>query len=177
MRVIETLAARTDYLGNSTTRNIIGGDLNFPYADWNGNAECNSGNQAFVYRLVWENGYTQVVDSPTRGDALLDVCLVRPESSFTSCSTVEGISDHCGALSEVEWEGTCCEPQVERLGPVCHKTNVLGLQTFLRDKFAIWAGSDRRVEEIRNNLRNVIFGSIERFVPHKILKKNSDPEY
>jgi hypothetical protein len=67
MRVIERLAARTDYLGNSTKRSIIGGDLNLPYADWNGNAECNSGYQAFVNRLVWENGYTQVVDSPTRG--------------------------------------------------------------------------------------------------------------
>jgi hypothetical protein len=55
MRVIETLAARTDYLGNSTKRNIIGGDLNLPYADWNGNAERNNGNQALVNRLVWEN--------------------------------------------------------------------------------------------------------------------------
>jgi hypothetical protein len=55
--------------------------INLPYAEWNGNAECTSGSQAFVNRLVWENGYTQVVDSPTRGDALLDVYLVRPEGS------------------------------------------------------------------------------------------------
>jgi hypothetical protein len=79
-------------------------------------------------RLVWENGYTQVVDSPTRGDALLDVYLVRPESLITSCSTVQVISDHCGVLLEVEWEENCCEPQVERLFPVYHKTNVVGLQ-------------------------------------------------
>jgi hypothetical protein len=88
MRVIKKLAARTDYLRNSTTRSIIGGDLNLPYADWNGKAECNSGNQAFVNRLVWENGYTQAVDSPARGEALLHVYRVRPESSFTSRSTV-----------------------------------------------------------------------------------------
>jgi hypothetical protein len=90
MRVIERVAARTDYLGNATKRSITAGDLNLPYADWNGNVGCNSGNQAFVNRLVWENGYTQVVDSPTRGDALLDVCLLRPESSLTSCSIVQG---------------------------------------------------------------------------------------
>jgi hypothetical protein len=56
MRIIERLAAQTDYLGNSTKRRITGGDLNLPYADWNGNAEWNSVNQAFVNRLVWENG-------------------------------------------------------------------------------------------------------------------------
>jgi hypothetical protein len=64
MRVIERLATRTDYLGKSTKCRIIGEDLNLPSADWNGNAECTSGSQAFVNRLVWENGNTQVVDSP-----------------------------------------------------------------------------------------------------------------
>jgi hypothetical protein len=91
IHTIERLAARNNYLRNSTKHNIIGEDLSLPYADWNVNAECTSGNQAFVNRLVWENGYMQVVDSVTRGDALLNVYLVRAESSFTSCSTVEGI--------------------------------------------------------------------------------------
>jgi cell shape-determining protein MreC len=60
---------------------------------------------------------------------------------------------------------------------VYHKTNVLGLQTFLQDKFTIRASNGRCVEEIRNNFKNIIFKSIERFVPHKIPKNNSDPEY
>jgi len=38
MRVIERLAARTGCTGNSTKNSIIWGDLNLPYADWNGNA-------------------------------------------------------------------------------------------------------------------------------------------
>jgi hypothetical protein len=109
---VRDMAARIDYLGNSTKRSIVGADLNLPYADWNGNAECTSLSQAFVNRFVWENGYMQVVDSPTRGDALLDVYLVRPESSFTSCSTVQGISDLCGVLLEVECEANYCRPQV-----------------------------------------------------------------
>jgi len=75
MRVIERLAARTGFAGNSTKRSIIG-DLNLPYADWNGNAGGNSGTQALINSLVWENSYSQVRDSPTRGDALLDVYLV-----------------------------------------------------------------------------------------------------
>jgi hypothetical protein len=74
-----------------------------------------------------------------------DVYRLRFESSFTSCSIVQGISDHCGVLLAVEWQENCCEPQVERPVPVYHKTNILGLQTFLRDKFAIWAGNGRCV--------------------------------
>jgi len=65
MRVIERLAARTAFTGNSTKRSIIGGDLNLPYADWNGNAGGNSGTQALINSLVWENGYSHVIDRPT----------------------------------------------------------------------------------------------------------------
>ena len=64
MRVLVRLAAQTAYAGNSTKRSINGGDLNLPYADWNGNAGCNSGTQAFINSLVWENWFTEVVDSP-----------------------------------------------------------------------------------------------------------------
>ena len=96
-------------------------DLNLPYADWNGNAVGNSGTQALINSLVWENGYSQVVDSPTRGDALMDVHLVRSESSFTCSSIVQRISDHYGVILEVEWEQSGCEPQVERVVPVYNK--------------------------------------------------------
>jgi hypothetical protein len=37
----------------------------------------------------------------TGGDALLDVCLVRPESLANSCTIEQEISDHCGVLLEV----------------------------------------------------------------------------
>ena len=33
------------------------------------------------------------------------------------------------------------------------------------------------LEEIWINFKNIVYESIERFVPHKILRKNSDPEY
>jgi hypothetical protein len=55
---------------------IIGGDLNLPQVDWKGVAEGTSVTQAFINRLVWDNGYTQAVDKLTRGDSLLDVYLI-----------------------------------------------------------------------------------------------------
>jgi hypothetical protein len=52
------------------------------------------------------------------------------------------------------------------------KANVLGLQTFLRDRFAIWASNGRSAEDVWNNFKNIILEGIERFVPHKIMRKN-----
>ena len=177
MRVTERLAARTSSTGNSTKRDIIGGDLNLPYVDWNGNAGGNSGTQALVNTLVWENGCSKVIDCPTRGDALLDVFLVRTEISLTSSGIVQGVSEHQAVILEVEWKDTCSEPHVERVVPVYNKTDVSGLQTFLRDKFVVWASNGSSVEEIWNNLKNIVYESVERFVPHKTLRKNPDPEY
>ena len=76
--------------------------MNLPYVDWNGNAGGNSGTYALINSLVWENGYSQAIDGPTRCDALLDVFLVRPESSVTSSGIVQGVSDHQAVILEVE---------------------------------------------------------------------------
>jgi hypothetical protein len=76
----------------------------------------------------------------------------------------------------VEWKDTYTELQVDRVVPVYNKTDVAGLQIFLRDKFSFWASNDRNVEEIWNNLKNIVYESLERFVPRKTLRKDSDPE-
>jgi hypothetical protein len=113
---------------------IIGGDLNLPHVDWKGVAEGTSVTEAFINRLVWDNGYTQVVGKLTRGDSLLDVYLIRPESALISCCTVQGISDHCGVLLEVESVGSGVVTQEQRLVTAYNKTNVIGLRNFLWDK-------------------------------------------
>ena len=76
MRLLEKLADQTGYMGRTMKCSIIGGDLNLPYVDWNGHAEKSGGTQEFLNRLVLKNDNTQVVNSPTQGDALLDVYLV-----------------------------------------------------------------------------------------------------
>ena len=78
---------------------------------------------------------------------------------------------------EVEWGENCRQHQVERLVPVSRKTNITGLQRFLRGKFASGASYGSCVEEIWRSFKEVVFESIDRFVPHKILRKYSDPVY
>ena len=68
-------------------------------------------------------------------------------------------------------------PQKKRTVPAYHKTDVIGLQTFLWDKLTTWANNGSCVEDIWNKFKDIIFEEVERFVPHKILKRNPDPEY
>ena len=94
-----------------------------------------------------------------------------------SCNVLPGISDHDGVLLEVEWSDKCRDDNAGRIVPMYHKTNVLGMQTFLREKYKQWVGIGSCVEEIQTNYKEIIFKSIECYVPHKTLPKNPDPEY
>ena len=113
MLAIGRLAARTLLTQNLTKRRSVDGDLDLSQADWKGDAEKASGFQTFVNSLVWDNGYTQVVSGPTRGDALLDIYLLRRESSLITYNILPGINDHNGVLLEVEGDENCWKPKVE----------------------------------------------------------------
>jgi len=54
---------------------------------------------------------------------------------------------------------------------------VLGLQSFLQDKLPAWANNGSCIEDIWKNFKDIVFEGVKRFVPHKILKPNQDPEY
>jgi len=79
-------------------------------------------------------------------------------------------------IVEVDWDRSFRSTQPDKAIPVYRKADVLGLQTFLRDRYADWASNGNCVEQIWNNFKNIVHESVECFVPHKILKINSDPE-
>ena len=66
---------------------------------------------------------------------------------------------------------------MERLVPAFHKTNITGLQSFLRGIFASWTSNGSCVQKIWKRFQEIVFNSIYHFVPHKILRKTPDPEY
>jgi hypothetical protein len=118
-----------------------------------------------------------MVTVPTRGDTTLDIYLLKPESSFISCRVVPGISDHNGVLLEAVWAENRHRVQDETIVPLYHKTDVLGLQVFLREKYKLWSGNGSCVEEIWTNFKDIVYEGIKRYVPNKTLSKNPDPEY
>ena len=67
IRVIERLATRTGFLGNSIKQSIIGGDLNLPQVDWKRIAEGTSVTKAFINRLVWTMGTLRWLGNRPKG--------------------------------------------------------------------------------------------------------------
>jgi hypothetical protein len=112
-----------------------------------------------------------------RGDTILDIYLLKPESAFIPCKVVPGISDHNGVLLEADWAEIRFRAQERRKVLSYHKTDVLGLQIFLREKYKQWAGNGNCVEEIWNNFKDIVFDGIQRYVLNKTLSMNPDPEY
>jgi hypothetical protein len=66
--------------------------------------------------------------------------LVRPDSTVSHSEVLQGISDRQAVLLEVKWRDTYSKPREERLIPIYNKADVIGLQTFLREKYGGWAG-------------------------------------
>jgi hypothetical protein len=151
--------------------------LNLPRADWEGDAERANGFQAVVNNLVRDSSYTQVVSGPTGEDALLDVYLLRPESSLISCNIFLGISDHNEFVFEVGWDEISRKTKVERIVPVYRETDVLGLQAFLREMFNMSAGNDNCVEMIWRSYKNIVFDGIKRYVLKKLSEENPFSQY
>jgi len=64
-----------------------------------------------------------------------------------------------------ERDKICREPKFERIVPLYHKTDVLGLQAFLWDTFNLWAGNGIYVEENWKIYKDKIFKGMKRYVP------------
>jgi len=76
----------------------------------------------------------------------------------------------------VERGEKCREHKVEKLVPVCHKTNLPSLQRFLRGKFPSRTSNGSCVEEIWKSFKEIVFQRIDSFVQYDILRKIPDPE-
>ena len=82
------------------------------------------GFQTTVTYLFWDNYYTYVVRGPTRRDALLNIYLLRYESSLTACNILPVFGPHNWVLLEIELDEFCWVTKVERIVPLCYKTYI-----------------------------------------------------
>jgi len=76
----------------------IAGDVSLPDINWS--SHCVTGhnyslslNNIFL-NFLESSGFMQTVESPTRGQNILDIFLTNRPSLIVSCKTIDGISDH-----------------------------------------------------------------------------------
>ncbi len=135
MSILQKLVERTRVGIRENRQLIIGGDLNLPQIQWEGEVTEGRGAQTMVNELVWTNNLVQVVKQPTRENAVLDIFLTRPEGSVTSCEVVPGISDHSAVCLKVK--GNCTPHRTERKKIYLYrKADVANLQKYLVDNYS-----------------------------------------
>ena len=76
----------------------IAGDFNLPNIDWE-NLSVNGYNYSLqlcniILDFIADSGLTQIVNSPTRENNILDIFLTNRPSLINDCHTLSGISDH-----------------------------------------------------------------------------------
>jgi hypothetical protein len=70
----------------------------------------------------------------------------------------------------------CHDPE-ETISTHISQNKCYRAKNFLWVKLPTWENNGSCVEDIWNNFKDIVFEGIDRFVPHKILKQNSNPEY
>jgi hypothetical protein len=76
-------------------------------------------------------------------------------------------------MLEVEWLEDGWKAQVERVVPVYNKTDVLGLQKFLRENFLFWASNSSCVEEIKYKSESNVLSHIKCLEKIRTLKNTT----
>ena len=165
------------YAGTGQERNVfIGGDLNLPGVNWDGNASSRNHDQVMANRMIWESGMIQVVSEPTRGNNTLDVVLIKPNELWKQTSVLDGICDHKLLLVDLSIRAEKKLNKRERVVKQYHMVDQVALNEFLQLNFQQWVSGSNDIDSLWEGFKNVIQKCEMEFVPSKRIK-TSDPPY
>ncbi|MCG7878228.1 MAG: endonuclease/exonuclease/phosphatase family protein, partial [Candidatus Thiodiazotropha endolucinida] len=169
-------------LGIVNSHILIAGDMNFPGYDWLNNClkpNCNYPTLTYQFvDLLDDLSLTQLVNTPTRGNNVLDLVIANNPSLIAACRVIPGVSDHDAVLTEVNLK-PIRNKQNPRKIPLYKKADWIGLRKHmldfgqsLRENFDITTPVNQLWENITSELER----AINKFIPHKTSKsKDKQP--
>ena len=163
------------------TKIIIGGDFNCPGIDWeHGFLSAES----YTSRLLREKLLTflqdfhlnQIVNFPTRGINILDLCFTSHPNIISTCNSIPGFSDHDAILVSLSVSFYQQKQEPHRV-PLYKKANWDIIQSRLSDLsheyFNLNSTSVRTVDENWSPFQENFQSIIDDHVPFKTLRKNT----
>ncbi|KAJ4451854.1 hypothetical protein ANN_03332 [Periplaneta americana] len=114
-------------------------------------------------------------EAATREDR--NVFLIRPWDSFHSSQVLPRISDHNSVQLELNWLQTNFRIDITRKIWQYNKTDINGLQGYLIDQHNKFLDEDKNMDQVWENFKRILIEATSKYVPYKIVKSNSDPEY
>lgn len=176
----DIVPAINDYLVSNKLydcRLLLAGDFNLPHVNWNlliptgrDRTLC-----ASLIDLAVSFGLTQVVDTETRKDAILDLVFVNQQllSHGVKCEVIDGLSDHKAvevALNLV------CPPQRPEIKTVLNfsnadDTSVLDTLASSYDEF-VYCSEFCNVDTLLLKFCDIVRECQSKYVPQKYIKRN-----
>lgn len=175
--VLEGLVHRVEERLGCGSCMIVGGDLNLPEVNWNGDGTKQNRAQKQVNKLVWEGNLWQTGREATRGGNLLDVFLVRPKEIWKETEVVEGICDHKAVVMVVKLQPKISARKVGKGKRQYEKAEVVLFRDYLRQNFHNWVSMGGDVEVLWEGFKNLMRQGEELFVPIRKQRGGTDPPY
>ncbi|KAI8510664.1 hypothetical protein Bbelb_115800 [Branchiostoma belcheri] len=168
---------------SSSDKNIIllGGDFNLPGWNWVDKTLKPRTRHVAKHRQfadsMHDNGLTQIVEGPTRGENTLDLILTNRPTQINRTQIIPGISDHLAVYTELEVK-PMRKRQIPRKIPLYTKADWDGFRRFAQD-----LAHKVRVAEPTSNtnqlwliLKDGLTEGVKAYIPHRMTKtKDSYP--
>ncbi|XP_071503755.1 uncharacterized protein [Diadema antillarum] len=159
---------------NPTSAIWISGDLNLPDINWQTETvtghQYNLGINSTFLSIFQDLCFSQVVDFPTRGQAILDVFLSNRPSLIRKCIPLPGISDHDMVLTVADIRAKLQRPSRRKIY-LWKKANMVAIRETMgsfADTFLAETSLDTPIENQWMEIKNKILSVLEKDVPSKM---------
>jgi len=155
---------------------VIAGDFNLPGWDWKGNTLKSNTQYLLIHHkfteILDDNGFTQIVEEPSRGTNILDLIVTNQPSSFRRTEIIPGVSDHEIVYTEIDIVPTR-QQQKPRQIPLYSKAkweNVISDVKAIYNEIMNMRNIGESVNSMWTYFQTNLDNSIKNNIPHKRAK-------
>jgi hypothetical protein len=172
---IKELEKSLDQISNLNTNFILTGDFNCPDINWDTMSVNPTAQDREIQRsllnVVTSHAITQIHETPTRGNNLLDIILTSNPSLIKSSTNAPGISDHDMIITDCE-----TKPHYQSKRPrkcyIYSKANwealhneLTNLSTNIKEMYQ----KGVTVQDLWNSFKKELFASLDKYIPSEAM--------
>jgi len=155
------------------------GDFNVPDVQWTSHTIVSHRypvdiNQ-LILKMVDDCYFTQLVDSPTRNENILDIIFTNRPSLINYCNVISGISDHEAVLTSFMAQAVY-HKEGDRKRYLWNKANFQEMNIEL-SRFTAWFcdhfNIDTPVECLWSHIKSALLSLLDKYVPSKVVKNSN----
>ncbi|CAG2186661.1 unnamed protein product [Mytilus edulis] len=179
MEHIKELDKSLDHISNKNQTIILTGDFNCPDINWNTMSVNQNAQDKEIQRALMEviisHSLTQIHETPTRGNNLLDIVLTSNPSLIKTSSNAPGISDHDMIVTDCD-----TKPHYQSKKPrkcyIYSKAKWEDLHkdlTILSTNIIEMYHSGATVQELWDKFKTDLYSNLDNHIPSKLIRSKT----